>query len=164
MFNVVVTVPVDVLESIHKNIAQAPTRLGVEVFRAQNIIGQRAMQELKQTPGAPHYPLRWTSERQRRAFFATNGFGRGIPTQRTGALQQGWDYTIDKFSDGGTFRIINDVPYMRFVEGDDTQPFHLDTGWVQAAPILARYQEEAEAAVIAAWFIVSDPFGGVIPP
>lgn len=161
MFNVVVTVPTEVFESINKEIAQVPNRLGVEVFRALNVLGQRAMRELKQTPGAPQYPIRWKTERQRRAFFATNGFGRGIPTQRTGELQQGWDYTIDKFSDGGTFRIINDVPYMRFVEGDDTQPFHLDTGWVQAAPILARYQEEAEAAVITTWFIVSDIFSGI---
>ena len=30
------------------------------------------------------YPVTWDSERQRRAFFATNGFGKGIPYKRTG--------------------------------------------------------------------------------
>jgi len=39
---------------------------------------------LGKIPGPVKYPIRWTSERQRRAFFATRGFGRGIPTKRTG--------------------------------------------------------------------------------
>jgi hypothetical protein len=30
------------------------------------------------------YPVTWDSEKQRRAFFATNGFGHGIPYKRTG--------------------------------------------------------------------------------
>lgn len=30
------------------------------------------------------YPIKWDSEKQRRAFFATNGFGKGIPYKRTG--------------------------------------------------------------------------------
>jgi hypothetical protein len=30
------------------------------------------------------YPINWDSEKQRRAFFATNGFGHGIPYVRTG--------------------------------------------------------------------------------
>ena len=33
------------------------------------------------------YPVTWDSERQRRAFFATNGFGNGIPYKRTGATK-----------------------------------------------------------------------------
>ncbi len=32
------------------------------------------------------YPIQWDSEKQRRAFFATNGFGNGIPYSRTGDL------------------------------------------------------------------------------
>ena len=30
------------------------------------------------------YPIRWDSAKQRAAFFATNGFGNGIPYERTG--------------------------------------------------------------------------------
>jgi hypothetical protein len=30
-------------------------------------------------PGPVVYPIEWASERQRAAFFATNGFGHGIP-------------------------------------------------------------------------------------
>ena len=32
------------------------------------------------------YPIQWDTERQRRAFFATNGFGQGIPYKRTHAM------------------------------------------------------------------------------
>lgn len=35
------------------------------------------------------YPIDWDSERQKRAFFATNGFGAGIPYRRTHAMRLG---------------------------------------------------------------------------
>ena len=45
-------------------------------------------------PGLPvRYPIQWDSERQRRAFFATGGFGNGIPYERTGATEQAWENT-----------------------------------------------------------------------
>jgi hypothetical protein len=37
-----------------------------------------------------HYPVNWDSSRQRAAFFATNGFGHGIPYTRTGKYNAGW--------------------------------------------------------------------------
>lgn len=40
--------------------------------------------------GAPvRYPIQWDTEKQRRAFFATNGFGQGIPYRRTHAMRLG---------------------------------------------------------------------------
>jgi hypothetical protein len=35
------------------------------------------------------YPIQWDTERQRRAYFATNGFGAGIPYKRTHAMRLG---------------------------------------------------------------------------
>lgn len=49
-----------------------------------------------QKPGKRiRYPVNWDSERQRKAFFATNGFRRkgskgGIPTKRTNAHIKAW--------------------------------------------------------------------------
>ena len=41
--------------------------------------------------GAPvRYPVQWDSEKQRRAYFASNGFGKGIPYQRTGRTRLSW--------------------------------------------------------------------------
>jgi hypothetical protein len=35
-------------------------------------------------------PYHWTSDKQRKAFFATDGFGGGIPYSRTQTLSRGW--------------------------------------------------------------------------
>ena len=36
------------------------------------------------------YPIKWDSDKQRRAYFASNGFGHGIPYQRQGHYERGW--------------------------------------------------------------------------
>lgn len=38
----------------------------------------------------PKRPIRWDSDKQRRAFFATNGFGGGIPHKRTHKYRNAW--------------------------------------------------------------------------
>lgn len=44
-----------------------------------------------QVEGEPvKYPIDWDSQKQRRAYFATNGFGKGIPYQRSHRYQLGW--------------------------------------------------------------------------
>lgn len=49
-----------------------------------------AIKERLSQEGKPvRYPIDWDSERQRRAFFATNGFGKGIPYRRTHAMRLG---------------------------------------------------------------------------
>ena len=42
-------------------------------------------------PGKPSTsPVQWDSEKQRKAYFASNGFGAGIPYHRTGDYERGW--------------------------------------------------------------------------
>jgi hypothetical protein len=122
---------------------------------------------LGKIPGPVHYPVRWTSERQRRAFFATKGFGRGIPTKRTGDVAR-WDVLVDYATlekigsflyrvqvvlahldprkkqalgsappGGVIISIANAVPYQRYVTGSQQQGFHQDTGWIYAPSIIA---------------------------
>lgn len=106
------------------------------VKRTQKTVNQR----LKKPAGPVKYPIAWTSDRQRRAFFATNGFGRGIPTRRSGAVQRGWTYTSDVNADAltGEVTLDNRVPYAKYVYGDFTpdfapqQRFHRITGWERA--------------------------------
>jgi len=65
-------------------------------------------------PGKPiTYPVQWDSEKQRRAFFSTNGFGRGIPTKRTGAYLAA--RSITAVENGYLMR--NTAPYAMFVSG-----------------------------------------------
>ncbi len=73
-------------------------------------------------PGRPYI---WTSEKQRRAFFASDGFGRGIPTKRTNELQKSWNYIIGQ----GEVKFINQANYAEYVVGKNIQPGHVADGW-----------------------------------
>jgi hypothetical protein len=44
------------------------------------------------------YPVNWDSAKQRRAWFATNGFGKGIPYQRTFGSASTWQ--VQTFAGG----------------------------------------------------------------
>lgn len=123
--------------------------------------GQKVAQEteinlvadLQQTPGKVKYPIAWTTEKQRRAFFATDGFGKGIPTKRTGALANAWIVTFH--GEGTRFNVVvqNEVPASRFVYGSLAQNlsqaarfqqgFHKTTGWPLASPIVQFWLQEA---------------------
>lgn len=59
------------------------------------------------------YPVQWDSEKQRRAFFATDGFGRGIPTVRTNRYIKSWK--VKKAKAGYT--LSNRSPAARYIGG-----------------------------------------------
>ena len=50
---------------------------------------QRAKERITRYPSSPRR-VRWDSEKQRRAYFASNGFGGGIPYLRTGTYGKSW--------------------------------------------------------------------------
>ncbi len=104
--------------------------------------------------------IRWTSKKQQRAWWASDGFGRGIPSKRTGALAAGWKSIVSVTVVGQRVRLIvktwNEVSYTRFVKGDfgigisrvsfqrylkPHQGFHRDTGWQAAAPDIAFFYQ-----------------------
>jgi hypothetical protein len=80
-------------------------------------------------------PYRWTSEKQRRAYFATDGFGGGIPYQRTGNLAEAW--TMEEAnSDWNTVKLTNNSEYGQYVQGDEQQVGHKADGWRLIATII----------------------------
>lgn len=124
-----------------KLVAEIDTKMFA--FCARNF--QEAMQGVitsmrepgKLLPGYPPARVKWVSARQRRAFFATNGFGRGIPTKRTGKYNRGWTLELKRDETnnnkvGGTltldYSIKNEADYSKFVGGDingnDQSPIH----------------------------------------
>jgi hypothetical protein len=139
---------------------------GLQQWQAQ------LLAQLQQEPGPPKYPIRWTTERMRRAFFASNGFGRGIPTKRSHALSQAWQVTINvdqitrfqmftnnliaflarfKITEPPTpippmiiVDVSNPVSYERYVEGVNQQGFHKDTGWLYAPDVINAGFQQAE--------------------
>ncbi|KKK65619.1 hypothetical protein LCGC14_2972340, partial [marine sediment metagenome] len=73
---------------------------------------QQADEQLGQVPGPVARPIQWTPaaiqdkppnvnfggqryySKQKAAFFATDGFGGGIPSTRTGAILNGWQVIV----------------------------------------------------------------------
>jgi hypothetical protein len=95
-----------------------------------NKVGDKYLAKLQTEPGKVKYPIKWKSEKQRRAFFATNGFGKGIPTRRNHKLVQGWKLVVTYLPDAiAQVAFTNPVSYRRYVTGRDQQPFHAITGW-----------------------------------
>src|SRR5262245_21771646 len=116
------------LDILIKDIDSAPVRfnaLAQKIVLGRGGVKERLARELTPYPGAVKRPIRWKSARQRRAYFASNGFGRGIPSRRTGRLQNAWEITYRPLTkDGvGSITIANTAPEARFVIGPFQQPF-----------------------------------------
>lgn len=156
MYSVSVVLDLDVLQAVQDKARQARPRMRRELgIIARGAIAEDLIRELSAEPGRPKYPIRWKSERQRRAYFATRGFGHGIPYVRTHKLSQGWRVVLDDITAStGVFRIENSAPETRYVQGDDAQPYHLDTGWVQSAPVIRKHEDKFQDAVISTWYKV----------
>lgn len=101
-----------------RQVMQSGVRLGEYFGRLSDRRVYDAMDnaraELSIPAPPPSYPIKWQTEKQRRAFFATDGFGRGIPTPRTGAYTQG--FRVQKV-ELRAYRLINRVGYSGYVGG-----------------------------------------------
>ena len=163
MIRVTVSVDDDVLEELQRTVRRSGA-LAKRAFKRQVTRERtRLLSELRYTPPKPTYPLRWQSPKQRAAFFATNGFGKGIPYQRTGKMNAGWDLETIENMNALALLIINSELYTRFVVGDDAQRMHMDTGWRQAAPVIANSRERLNDGLIDTWFTLTDERAGVTP-
>lgn len=108
-----------------------------EMDKAVALIAPPALDELSYEPGPVKYPIEWTSEKQRRAFFATNGFGRGIGAARTHDLSKSWGIVKNTFGNDIMVTFDNPTPYAKFVVGSLAkgnpggfmQQMHKNTGW-----------------------------------
>lgn len=136
------TVLNDVFEDIHAEIGQ----------QIEREIGPPLRDELAFDPGPVKYPIQWQSERQRRAYFATDGFGGGIPYQRSGRYQRGWAVRV--VVDGGSFSlvVVNEQDYAQFVGGtlnfrtlgQFQQRMHINTGWLRSIDTVMFWFDAAQ--------------------
>lgn len=115
---------------------------------------------LRVTPGRVVYPIMWTSDRQKGAFFATRGFGMGIPTPRTNRMVNAWRVVVvlSDSKEGASIELINDDPKRRYVIGEKQQRFHRITGWVNEQtvirPIAEAMAEEEQQLILQAFEVV----------
>lgn len=129
--------------------------------RAVGRLRQQITEELSREPGKWAGKRRWKSERQRRFVMAKLRRDNNLPYQRSHRLSKSWTTDLVTGTEGGVFTVENDTPYMRFVQGDDAQPMHLDSGWPQEGVIISKYRELAEEILIQTWFTVADIHAGV---
>lgn len=73
-------------------------------------------------------PYQWQSDKQRRAYFASDGFGGGIPYQRTDEMVNAWEWSASN-SDWTRVVVFNPVETATYVIGDDQQRGHKADGW-----------------------------------
>jgi hypothetical protein len=135
-----VSVDAERLKNLSKNLPKLPKwviKVGLEAVAEQM---EKDKQSLK--PGAVKYPIQWTSEKQRRAYFATDGFSKpkgwerpkgyvnqNVPYRRTGNMINDIHF---KYGEGGGSDYVTaetDSPYAQFVVGQYQQKFHHNTGW-----------------------------------
>lgn len=95
-----------------------------EVERQIRIIGHDVLVLMQQPGLEPTYPIEWASDKQRKAFFATNGFGGGIPYKRDMQYEQDWkavpiqDGVMVQNEDSAAIFVAGDE------EGKDQSPIH----------------------------------------
>lgn len=156
-----VRVDKDVLDAIQRDIPRHGKLLEKAFRRQVTRVRRLILDALSEEPGAPQYPLRWKSRKQQHYVMAKLRAEGNLPYQRTHALSQGWDAVFEVNDDGGVLNLTNDQDYAGFVQGDDAQPFHLDTGWTQVAEVVAKYNEDLTDRLIDTWFVVTDLTAGV---
>lgn len=156
MFKASVIPDNDVLDAIADALPKAPILMQVAMALKVRELDATVISKLRVEPPKPNYPLRWKSKKQRAAFFATNGFGKGIPYRRTGEMSKRWETVFVASPSGGDIFVQNNSPYVDYVQGLNQQPFHIDTGWVYAPPIIAEADIVVTDMLIETWYGVSE--------
>lgn len=121
-------------------------------FRAQKSLKSRALIQLKrelqrvvkpeiqkqvddllgEDPGPVKLPFQFSTEKSRRAYFTTRGFGHGIPYRRTDNLRTSWRVDLKSQLSREFIIITNPKSYAKYVYGNPKQrqvPGHKNTGW-----------------------------------
>ncbi len=93
-------------------------------------------------PSVPSYPINWDSGRQRRAFFATNGFGGGIPHVRNGGLPRSWQKDVQLVTSGNVRgvagQVFTNLPGAKYVQDADYQSRIHEGRWQTVQSVLLQ--------------------------
>lgn len=132
MIDIQVTLPKPSALSLTPSVAEFQREIDRVVIPA---LQREVTQRLAPPPGPVRYPFQFATARSRRAYFATNGFGKGIPYRRTGDLGRAWKVDHLKRNNGGVITVYNAAPYAGYVygapiiDGFNQVPGHARTGW-----------------------------------
>jgi len=160
MFEFSYQVAPDILPQWISHIENYPVELAEVIGEAGGIVDDMQMEldAVNVYPPPVKYPIEWTSEKQRKAFFATDGFGGGIPYKRKGTM---FDKTRVEFDASlFTLRINDPNSIRRFVVDADQQKFHRNTGWFNSEAPYTTIMINGQQRIIDNWFRIID-FPGV---
>jgi len=82
-------------------------------LKLRNVL-ERVRQKMSGAGKKSASPVKWDSAKQRRAFFATDGFGKGIPYVRTGGYQAAWKVVQTEKG----FSLKNSKPGAKYIAGN----------------------------------------------
>lgn len=119
-------------------------------------VSQWVDKTLRREPGPVSYPYLWESLRQMRAYFATDGFGHGIPYRRTHGYVHSWHVIADYTDTFSGIAVFSDSPSADFVGGRRQQPGHVQTGWPNAVEVIQVISIETNDRLEAGLPIVLD--------
>lgn len=141
------------LNDFLKSLPRGTLRVALEAA-TEYLIGNERRGLKHQPPRVVHgpgNPYRWQTEKQRRAYFATDGFGAGIPYRRTGKSA---DWTVKILNNGYQAKIENKVGYIDFVQGKWQQRGHVADKWRKIQDIISTNMTGAMRAAnqaVARW-------------
>lgn len=139
------------LDRFNEIVAETGEQTAAEI--TPELLAELQKQPPARTANSPK--IEWTSDKQRRAYFATDGFGAGIPYQRTGGLAAAWRVVTQTTATGFRMVVENPNRAARFVYGSLAknvgaasrfqQKFHKTTGWITAAPVVHEWMDIAQS-------------------
>lgn len=150
----------DLLTAYTRLFQDYPEIVTVIINRGVNDVGDEYLKELQTEPGPVRLPITWASDKQRKAYFATKGFGHGIPYQRTHNFVRNWKLIVVYPPGGKPAEIYfrNDSPARRYITGAEQQPFHQRTGWYKEQEVFLdaaiALEDRIETGAIKAFYAV----------
>jgi hypothetical protein len=137
MFKTSIIIDDDVLSEVREQARRSPGLMAAYIrTRVVPHIERRVDETIARYPGAVSRPFQFATPKSRRAYFATDGFGKGIPYQRTGATAQAWRVDFDFRERDGGLSIVNTADHAVYLYGAgdlltnrQQVPGHSRTGW-----------------------------------
>ena len=171
MVEFTLTVDSDIMEAYADMLDDAPRT--IDTFVGSTIVKQVAdeVNAINQYPGPVARPIEWANpiptppgkisnilgglwSRQKAAYFASDGFGAGIPYQRKGTFW--FPVTVDWDPETGTLTVIHANPIAKYVVGMFQQPFHKNTGWPEIENEYLEIVIRAQDNLIEGYFSIVD--------
>lgn len=155
-----VTPAMEALLNFQRAAERMPKLTATALKRTTKAVKKKYLTPLSTEPGPPDYPIQWASLRQKIYVIAMLRAQGNLPYERSHDLSTGWQI-LDNFKDfDGSLLLVNDVPYVVYVQEAQAQPFHVNR-WTQKDDVIAEVGPVAAEMYLQAGLTVWDDFAGV---